>query len=158
MPALNFEWTTIPISVIGEVNYYELVGGGSYAPVITSPNPSHIQGDQPWQVELQNLTQSGAIFAAFGGNRWRFRVYFEQIGSGEHNPGYYETFFGVVAAAYHVYPNQVISMRPRALDSGLYKVYAELVMLDSSNLTPIAGAGELTPSGTVGKVLQIINA
>lgn len=155
---LVFELSSTPAAVSGTVNYYELNTGGSYAPVITSPNPTHIHADQDWEVRLEGLTQSGALFGSWGGNTWRLRLYVEMIGGGEHLATYDTTFAVNTTTPTFTYPDKVISIPAGSLVPGLYKLYAELVMLDAGtpNQTPIAGAGELTPSS--GTILQVMAA
>jgi hypothetical protein len=155
---LVFELTSTPASVTANVNYYELNTGGSYTPAITNPNPSHIHADQAWEVRLESLTQNGALFGSWGGNKWRFRLYLEMIGGGEHLATYDTTFAVNTTTPTFTYPDQVINIPPFSLAPGLYKLYAELVMIDNGtpNQTPIAGAGELTPN--VGTILQVMEA
>ena len=157
MPALTLERTTIPVYVPGNVNYYENLSGGDYTPAIISPNPPQIHDDQTWKVELQNFTQNGSIFGAFGANQWYFRLIIEQLGGGEMST-FFQINFPVSTLPFHVYPTQTINVPAGALPSGLYKLYVSLEMRDANGLTPIAGAGELTPSGINGKVLQVVNA
>ena len=158
MAALTFELTTVPGTISASVNYFEFAGGGDYSPVINNPNPTQIHDDQPWQVRLQALSQNGAVFGAFGGNQWRFRVYFEAIDTSATAPAFQQVIFPVNTAVPFTYPDQVINIPAGYAGPGIYKLFAELVMVDSNGLTPVAGAGELTPSGAGGKILHIINA
>lgn len=155
MAALTFELTTLPGTISGDVNYYELAGGGDYNPVLTPLNPAQIHDDQPWEIRLQGLTQTGAIFGAFGGNVWQFKVLFELLGGGEAAPGFKQITFAVNTTVPFTYADKVISFAPGEIPVGEYKIYATLKMVDANHLSPIAGAGELTQSGTL---LQIINA
>ena len=162
MAALTFELSTTPGTISADVNYYEKPGGGDYdpqpLPVPAPPanqNPMQIHDDQPWCVQLENLSQSGAIFGAFGGNNWEFKVIFELLGQGELSPGFKTVSFAVNTTVPFTYPTQVINFAAGEIPEGEYKVYATLKMLDAAGLSPIAGAGELTPSG---RLLQIINA
>ena len=160
MAALSFELSTIPGTISANVNFYELATpGGDYAEVIGGANPEHIHDDQDWEVRLENLTQNGAIFGAFGGNQWRFRIYFEQLGAGE-GPGYKEVVFAVNTNVPFTYPTQKITVPAGYLAEGNYELVAELKMIDANGLAPISGAGKLAPGGTpgTGKILQIINA
>ncbi len=171
MAALIFELSTTPGTISAEVNYYEKAGGADYDPQpvpIPAPpanqNPMQIHDDQPWCVQLENLVQTGAIFGAFGGNTWEFKVIFEELGQGEGPASVIHNFAVNTTTPTFTYPVQVINFAAGALPVGEYKVYTTLKMVDESidpitgvqkKLTPIAGAGEITGSG---RLLQIINA
>ena len=155
MAALNLELTTTPGKVSAKVNYYEEATGRDYDPVLNNPNPVVIQDDQEWRVDLEDLKQAGAIFGAFGGNTWVFKVIFEQLGQQELDPGYKQITFPVITKTPHTYVTQSVRFAPGEIPAGEYKVYATLKMMDGNGLSPISGAGELTQSGTL---LQIHNA
>lgn len=157
--ALTLELSTTPGTITGDVNYYELAGGGSYSyqpnPILAAPanpNPVHIHDDQPWIVQLENLTQNGAIFAGLGACTWHFRVILEQLGMGEFNPGHFEINFPLNPVPSYTYPTQVINIAAGAVPEGEYHVYASLKLRDGINQTPISGVAQL------GTILQIIDA
>lgn len=154
MAALTLELTTTPGTITGDVNYYENLSGGDYTAIVTNPNPAVIHDDQSWHVDLENFTQSGAIFGAFGGNFWHFKVLFEQLGAGE-GPASKTITFPVNTSSPFTYPTKTVTFSPGEIPEGEYKVYVTIKMLDSNGLSPIAGAGELTQSGAL---LQVINA
>lgn len=147
---LTFELTTIPGTIQGGVSWYEDQGGGDWTPVITNADPPIIHDDQPWRVVLENLTQTGPIWGAWTGNDWFFRVYFEQIGAGE-GPARLQVQFPVNAGTPFTYADQTINIAAGTVPVGIYKLYAELELLDQNGLTPVSGLAEL---GNV----KIINA
>ncbi|MFZ4634534.1 MAG: hypothetical protein ACOYNO_10045 [Saprospiraceae bacterium] len=152
---LVFELTTSPGTVTGTVEYHELNTGGVFVPNLTNPNPAQIHDDQDWEVRLIGLTQTGAQFLSYAGNQWRFTLYVEMLGGSEHVPTY-QTTFPVIASDPHVYATQTINIPALSLAPGLYKLYAELLMVTPSGHSPIAGADSLLP--TSGTVLQIMKA
>jgi hypothetical protein len=160
MAALSFELTTTPGTISADVNYYEVESGGDYDPVVDPDlaNPEHIHDDQDWEIRLENMVQDGAVFGAFGGNTWRFRVYFELYGEGE-GPGFLETTFDVETETDEFeYPTQIISVTAGTLPVGNYEMVGELAMVDENGLTPISGAKKIYPLAVPGNMLQIINA
>jgi hypothetical protein len=160
MAALSFEFTTTPGTIAGDVNYYELNMGGNYDPKISPLNPEQIHDDQDWEVKLEGLSQSGAIWQSWGGNNFHFRVYFERLGAGE-GPGYLEEVFAVVPDDPHTYPDVVITVPAGYLPVGNYELVAELKMIDDDGMSPVSGARKLNIGGGAsgeGRILQIINA
>ncbi len=150
MASFTFELTTIPGTITGNVNWYETATGGDWDPVIQAPDPTIIHDDQDWLVQLKQLTQTGPIWGAWTGNQWHFRLYFEQIGLGE-GPGRLAITFAVNAGTPFVYPDQTINIPAGTVPVGIYKLYAELELVDQNGLTPVSGLAEL---GNV----KIINA
>ncbi len=164
MSSLTFEITTAVSTLTGDVDYFELPGGGDFVPDITNPNPAQIHDDQAFEVHLHNLNQTGAMWAVWSAappfptnTHFRFRVYFEEIGSGE-GPIYKEHLFKIEPGNPHLYPTQTITVPAGYLNVAMYKMFAELKVIDITGKSPVAGAGELTPAGLNGKVLQIIDA
>ena len=139
---VTFELTTTPGTISGKVNWYEKATGGDWDPVLQNPSPTIIHDDQDWMVVLEELTQTGPIWGAWTGNHWYFRIYFEQIGPGE-GPDRLGISFAVNAATPYTYGDQTINIPSGTLPIGIYKLYAELELVDQNHLTPVSGLAEL---------------
>lgn len=116
------------------------------APIWTFPgdNPTNqiISTDQGLRVEVKWTTQ-GALATLMGNCKYVCRVFLEQMGQNEANPGVYKTIVTHIPVVGPQNYSATISV-PAGLQEGVYRLVFSLNMLDPNNQPiPVAGFSDL---------------